>query len=155
MFSASSIPPMQPSSPSSCALAPSVDPAVGRTVSNLSMVGRDRGGRTRRWAGVGLLMIAATFGTVAAEPPALFVRACAPCHGKDGKANTPQGRKLGVKDMTRSTLEEKQLRQQILEGKKGEDGTLKMPGFQSTLKPEEIELLARYAKSLQRPVPAK
>lgn len=85
----------------------------------------------------------------AAEPPALFLKACAPCHGKDGKAATPQGRKLGVKDMTLSTLDEAQIRQQIREGKKGPDGALRMPAFQDTLKVEEIERLARYARSLQ------
>lgn len=87
--------------------------------------------------------------TQAAEPPALFLKACAPCHGKDGKAATPQGRKLGVKDMTLSTLDETQIRQQIREGKKGPDGALRMPAFQETLKAEEIERLAKYAFSLQ------
>jgi len=85
----------------------------------------------------------------AAEPPVLFLRACAPCHGKDGKAGTPAARKLGVKDMTRSTLTEAQIRQQILDGKKGPDGTLKMPSFEQTLKPDDIESLARFARSLQ------
>ena len=77
------------------------------------------------------------------------MKACAPCHGKDGKAGTPAARKLGVKDMTQSRLTDAQIRQQILDGKKDANGTLKMPSFQQTLKPEEIELLARYARSLQ------
>lgn len=85
----------------------------------------------------------------AAEPVPLFSRACAPCHGKDGKANTPQGRKLGVKDMTQSQLSEIEIRQQILDGKTGPDGAIKMPAFRQTLKEDEIDALARYARSLQ------
>ena len=30
--------------------------------------------------------------SAAAPPPTLFVKACAPCHGKDGKASTPAAR---------------------------------------------------------------
>ncbi|MCC7375796.1 MAG: cytochrome c [Verrucomicrobiales bacterium] len=85
----------------------------------------------------------------AGEPPPLFLRACAPCHGKDGKANTPQGRKLGVKDMTQSRLSEAELRQQILDGKAAPDGSIRMPSFRETLKAEEIDALAKYAKGLQ------
>lgn len=85
----------------------------------------------------------------AAEPPKLFLRACAPCHGQDGKARTPQGRKLGVKDMTQSRLTEAQIRQQIRSGKTAPNGTVTMPAFEQTLTAEDIDLLARYATSLQ------
>ncbi len=104
------------------------------------------------WIGSGILGVFLAGSAVtshSAEPPALFLKACAPCHGKDGKAATPQGRKLGVKDMTLSTLNEEQIRQQIREGKKGPDGALRMPAFLDTLKTDEIERLARYARSLQ------
>ncbi|MBL9137915.1 MAG: cytochrome c [Verrucomicrobiales bacterium] len=77
------------------------------------------------------------------------MRACAPCHGKDGKANTPQGRKLGVKDMTQSQLSEPEIRRQILDGKTGPDGAIKMPAFRQTLKEDEVDALARFAKGLQ------
>ena len=96
-----------------------------------------------------ILLGFAGLSVTAANPPPLFLRACAPCHGKDGKAGTPAARKLGVKDMTRSTLTEPQIRQQILDGKKGTDGSIKMPSFEQTLKPDEIALLAAYAKSIQ------
>ena len=103
----------------------------------------------RHWlAGV---LVAASLQLVAAEPPPLFLRACAPCHGKDGKAGTPAGRQLGVKDMSQSKLTEAQIRDQILDGKKGPDGSSKMPSFRQTLKPEDIDALARFAKSLQPP----
>jgi mono/diheme cytochrome c family protein len=95
-----------------------------------------------------LLQANATF---AAAPPALFVKACAPCHGKDGKATTPAARKLGVKDLSLSLLTETEIQRQMLDGRTGSDGSIKMPSFRETLKPAELELLARYVKSLQKP----
>jgi len=85
----------------------------------------------------------------AEEPSTLFVRACSPCHGKDGKAQTPAGRKLKVKDLTQSKLGTAEIEKQIQEGKKGSDGLTKMPSFKESLKAEEIEALVRYVKALQ------
>ncbi len=87
----------------------------------------------------------------AAAPPALFVKACAPCHGKDGKATTPAARKLGVKDLSLSLLTEAEIQRQMVDGRTGPDGSIKMPSFRETLKPADMELLARYVKSLQKP----
>jgi mono/diheme cytochrome c family protein len=87
----------------------------------------------------------------AAAPPALFVKACAPCHGKDGKATTPAARKLGVKDLSLSQLTEIEIQRQMVDGRTGPDGSIKMPSFRDTLKPADLELLARFVKSLQKP----
>jgi hypothetical protein len=46
---------------------------------------------------------------------------------KDGKAQTPIGRKLGVKDLTQSKLTEADIKKQIVEGKRDEHGKEKMP----------------------------
>lgn len=88
------------------------------------------------------------------EPAAIFGRACAPCHGKNGKAQTPIGRKLKVKDLTQSKTEDGQIIEQIREGKKGDDGLVRMPSFKESLKPDEIEALVRYVKSLRPRGPA-
>jgi mono/diheme cytochrome c family protein len=95
---------------------------------------------------VGLLIQGAVLGE---EPAALFARACAPCHGKDGKARTPVGRKLKVKDLTLSKADDRQIAEQIREGKKGEDGLTRMPSFKESLKSDEIEALIRYVKTLR------
>lgn len=96
------------------------------------------------------LFLALTLIAFPAEPPALFVKACAPCHGKDGKATTPAARKLGVKDLSLSQLTEAEIQRQMIDGRKGPDGSIKMPSFQETLKPADIELLSRYVKTLQQ-----
>lgn len=85
------------------------------------------------------------------QPPPLFLKACAPCHGKDGRATTPAARKLGVKDLALSRLEVPEIERQLLEGRRGPDGSIKMPSFRETLKSSEIEALARFARTLQTP----
>ena len=118
----------------------------------------------RRWCGpVGrfrpagfALLLGLALGTSlrGEETAAIFGRACAPCHGKNGKAQTPIGRKLKVKDLTQSKTEDHQILEQIREGKKGDDGLVRMPSFKESLKPDEIEALVRYVKSLRPRGPA-
>lgn len=94
-------------------------------------------------------------GGVGAEQPAeLFIKACASCHGKDGKAKTPIGRKLKVKDLTQSKLGDVEIAEQIREGRKGDDGLTRMPSFKESFQPDQIEALVRHVKSL-RPRPAR
>jgi mono/diheme cytochrome c family protein len=107
-----------------------------------------------RPAGLGLLLGLALGASLRGEEPAaIFSRACAPCHGKNGKAQTPIGRKLKVKDLTQSKTDEHQIAEQIREGKKGEDGLTRMPSFKESLKPDEIAALVQYVKSLRPRVP--
>jgi mono/diheme cytochrome c family protein len=101
---------------------------------------------------VGLLALVAVR---AEEAAVLFARACASCHGKDGKARTPIGRKLKVKDLTQSMIGDREIAEQIREGKKGQDDLTRMPSFKESLKGDEIEALVRYVKSLRARVPAK
>lgn len=81
---------------------------------------------------------------------------CGTCHGTDGRAETEQGKKMGVMDMTAAaywkgkTLAE--LRQsvsnginRVVEGKKQE-----MKGFKVSLKPEDIDALVYYALSFRK-----
>ena len=101
---------------------------------------------------VGLMALVAVR---AEEAAVLFARACASCHGKDGKARTPIGRKLKVKDLTQSMIGDREIAEQIREGKKGQDDLTRMPSFKESLKGDEIEALVRYVKSLRARVPAK
>ena len=79
----------------------------------------------------------------------LFNKVCAPCHSKDGKAQTPMARKLGVKDLTQSRIADAEIKKQILEGRKGQDGKLAMPAFKEKLLPEEIDALILIVKSFR------
>lgn len=94
------------------------------------------------------------FGSVAlglaADGKELFTKHCMPCHGPDGKAQTPIARKLGVKDLTQSKLTESEIEKQIIEGKRDEHGKEKMPPFKSKLSADEIKSLVTTVKELRK-----
>ena len=80
----------------------------------------------------------------------LFVKVCAPCHSKDGTAQTPAARKLGVKDLSQSKLTDAQIIEQIREGKQPGKSESKMPAFKEKLSPEEIESLVAVVKQFRK-----
>ena len=80
----------------------------------------------------------------------LFAKNCALCHGKDGKAQTPIARKLGVKDLTQSKLTEAEIKKQIVEGKRDEHGKEKMPAFKAKLSEDEIKSIVTVVKDLRK-----
>ncbi|HYG67687.1 MAG TPA: cytochrome c [Anaeromyxobacteraceae bacterium] len=71
---------------------------------------------------------------------AVFAKRCAACHGKDGKGQTPVAKKLGVKDLTATTLDRKGVEQIVTEGKG------KMAGFKGKLTDQEIQSVSSYVK---------
>jgi len=85
-----------------------------------------------------------------ADGKELFAKQCAPCHGPDGKAQTPIARKLGVKDLTQSKLTEAEIEKQIIEGKPDDHGKEKMPSFKGKLSTDEIESLITAVKELRK-----
>jgi mono/diheme cytochrome c family protein len=91
-----------------------------------------------------------TAGPLTAESPVeLFATHCAACHGVDGKARTPAGRKLKAKDFSRSTLEDADIQRIILAGVRDAKGTLRMPPFEEKLAPAEVSRLVEYVKSFR------
>ncbi len=76
--------------------------------------------------------VAGTAGTVRADGAEMFGHKCAGCHGKDGKAQTSMGKKLGIKDLTEAKVQaassDAQWEKIILEGVKA-DGKNVMPAF--------------------------
>ena len=99
------------------------------------------------WCGVALISAAPVR---AASGEELFVKHCALCHGKDGKAQNPAARKLGVKDLSQSKATDAEIERQITEGRKDERGNLKMPAFKDKFTPEEIKSLIAVAKSFRK-----
>ncbi len=83
------------------------------------------------------------------SPRELFEDKCAPCHGVDGKARTPAGKKLGAKDLSESKLEETQIERQIRDGAKDQRGAEKMPPFRDKLASAEITALVGYVKTFR------
>jgi cytochrome c553 len=104
---------------------------------------------------VGVLFGAAVAGVgqpcFAGDPPELFIKSCAACHGKDGKADTSLARKLGVKDLTQSKLTDAQIEQQIREGKQENQSAKKMPAFKDQLSTDEIKSLVAAVKAFREP----
>lgn len=86
---------------------------------------------------------------IAAPIEELFNKTCAPCHGKDGKANTPAGKKAGAKDLSISKRTAVEIEKQIIEGKADNKGSIKMPAFAGKITPDEIKGLTEYVLSFR------
>ena len=70
---------------------------------------------------------------------------CAACHGPDGSGDTVVGKKLGAHDFRSPEVQKQtdaELADIITKGKN------KMPGYEKSLKPDEIKALAGYVRNL-------
>src|SRR2546426_10844480 len=65
---------------------------------------KHRGSATHHLIVGGLLGLGFSSSICGAGGEEPFAKNCAPCHGKDGKAQTPIARKLGVQDPARDTF---------------------------------------------------
>ncbi len=81
---------------------------------------------------------------------------CASCHGEDGKGATDQGKKMGVRDMTSAEfwkdLNDAKMKDAITNGiKQTKNGkTQEMEPYKDKLKPEDIDGLIAYVKTLKK-----
>ncbi len=91
----------------------------------------------------------------AAEDAAVFEGHCAACHGTDGRARTPQGRKVKAKDLRESRLTEAEIERQIREGSRIKTGISVMPAFGHDLTDAEIQAAIRVVKSFRPAAPDK
>ena len=77
----------------------------------------------------------------------LWKSKCATCHGADGKAQTEQGKKLGVLDYTdpawQKAHSDEEIRKGISEGVKG------MEGYREKLSAEQIDSLVVFVRGLK------
>jgi mono/diheme cytochrome c family protein len=74
----------------------------------------------------------------------LYKSKCAVCHGADGTADTPMGKKLGTKSFKSPEVQKESdsdLKSSISNGKG------KMPAYKA-LTPEQIDALIKYAREL-------
>jgi cytochrome c553 len=98
------------------------------------------------------LSLAAT--TLQAEEAKVnFEAKCAGCHGKEGKGDTPMGKKMGARDFTdakvQATLKEEESFKAIKEGLKKDDKVLMRP-FAEKLTDAEIKALVAYVRGLAK-----
>ncbi len=81
---------------------------------------------------------------------------CASCHGADGKAQTEQGKKMAVRDMTtaewQSALNDAQIKSAISDGlKRDKDGVKQeMEGYKAKLRPDQIDGLVAQVRALKK-----
>ena len=97
-----------------------------------------------------LLALAGSAVVRATDGPAVFATHCAACHGLDGKARTPAGKKLGAKDLSESKTTDDAIAHQIAEGLKDKKGAERMPSFKSRLSADEIAALVTFVKTFRR-----
>lgn len=87
-----------------------------------------------------------------AADTAAFGDHCAACHGADGRARTPQGRKVKAKDLRESRLDAEGIRRQAREGSRNKSGVSVMPAFTpKDLPDEELESVIRVVLSFRPP----
>ena len=90
----------------------------------------------------------------AAEIPArTWAANCNSCHGTDGKGATTKGKQMGVRDFStavwQSSTTDDKIKIAIVNGMQGLTSG-RMNGFQSKLKPEQIDAQVKYVRSLGR-----
>jgi len=121
---------------------------------------------TRAWklmtagALAGLLLTGGTVRRASAEVDKKTVRTwkakCASCHGEDGKGATEQGKKMGVRDLTSADFwkdaTDAKMKDAITNGiKQTKNGkTQEMEPYKDKLKPEDIDGLVAYVKTLKK-----
>ena len=79
----------------------------------------------------------------AAEDVAVFVGHCAACHGPDGRARTPQGRKIKAKVLRDSRLTDAEIERQIREGSRVKTGVTVMPAVGKDMTDADIAAAVR------------
>ncbi len=84
--------------------------------------------------------------SVLADGAAIYAERCASCHGADGRAQTPKGKRKGATDFTSSKWKpnDARLMKVIANGKAG------MPAFKDKLNEDEIKAVTMYIKTFKK-----
>lgn len=89
----------------------------------------------------------------AADAKENWTKLCAQCHGADGTANTPMGKKLQAKNLTdpkvQAQFTDAKATQSIKEGVK-ENGKVTMKAFGDKLSDDDVKSLVAYVRSLKK-----
>ena len=93
------------------------------------------------------------FSAHGADPKTNWMNNCMQCHGADGRANTPRGKAVNAKDLTKAQIQssftDAQATAAIKDGVT-KDGMTKMSAFGGTLSDEEIKALVAYVRTLKK-----
>lgn len=97
-------------------------------------------------------LLAACAVSQAADAKENWEKACAKCHGSDGKGQTKMGQKIGIQDLTdakrQAEMKDDKAFKAIKEGIKDPDGKIKMKPSEG-LSDEEIKALVQYVRTLK------
>jgi len=97
------------------------------------------------------LILAGTVSLLGRDDQAVFDNFCAACHGSDGRAKTPQGKKLKAKDLAVSQLTDTEIERQITEGTRVKKGNSVMPPMGKDMSAAEVAAATRIVKSFRVP----
>jgi len=99
------------------------------------------------------LLVASALSGLGADAKENWTKYCAQCHGPDGTANTPMGKKLNAKNLTDSKVQagftDAKAATSIKEGVK-ENGKMTMKAFGDKLSDDEVKALVAYVRSLKK-----
>ena len=90
------------------------------------------------------IVFASSGAAFGADAGALWAQNCASCHGKDGGGNTTMGKKLGVKDYTKSQSFSDAEAANVIKNGKG-----KMKAYKQ-LSDADVKALVAYVRSLKK-----
>ena len=100
-----------------------------------------------------VLFLAPTVSVRAADAKENWTKYCAQCHGADGTANTPMGKKLNAKNLTDAKVQagftDAKAATSIKDGVK-ENGKVTMKAFGDKLSDDEVQALVKYVRSLKK-----
>jgi mono/diheme cytochrome c family protein len=103
--------------------------------------------------GTGAFALWISYDAVAASPDEIYAQKCAGCHGKDGKAQTAMGKKLGMKDLTDAKIQaaatDADWDKAILDGVKNADGKMIMPAYKGKVTPEEAKAQVKLCRDFK------
>ena len=90
------------------------------------------------------IIVASSGAAFGADAGALWAQNCASCHGKDGSGNTTMGKKLGLKDYTKSQGFSDAEAANVIKNGKG-----KMKAYKQ-LSDADVKALVAYVRSLKK-----
>jgi mono/diheme cytochrome c family protein len=86
----------------------------------------------------------------------LWKAKCGSCHGADGKAQTEQGKKMAIADISSAAWQaeftDDKIKAAISDGLKREKNGVKqeMDAYKAKLRPDQIDALAAYIRTLKK-----
>ena len=91
------------------------------------------------------IIVASSGAAFGADGAALWAQHCASCHGKDGSGNTTMGKKLGLKDYSKSQGFSDAEATNVIKNGKG-----KMKTYKDKLSDADVRALVAWVRSLKK-----